>query len=151
MPIFSNTGVVLFIISAVPTTQEALMLGITLGNEKEGQSLWDLYKYSSYRLNTWSNVKPTPLLHKFLLIQKHVHKEPVKNDFSYGAEQPQTCFAGISELSPLARTVLKSKAMKIKQIIDITAIACTVMYAEAMLQFWSLVCREQKLLHLTGL
>ena len=54
------------------------------------------------------------------------------NDFFHGAEQPQTCFGWINELSPLLRIVLRSKAMK--QVIDITAIAYTIMYGEAILK-----------------
>ena len=47
------------------------------------------------------------------------------NDFSYGAEQPQTRFASINKLSPLVRIVLRSKA--IKQVTNITVIAYSVM------------------------
>ena len=54
------------------------------------------------------------------------------NDFSYGAEQPQICFASISELSPLVINMLRSKAMKL--VTDISAITYTVMYREAILK-----------------
>ena len=62
----------------------------------------------------------------FLLIHDDVLKEPKTNYFSYEVEQPQTCFARINELSPLVRIVLRSKAMK--QVIDITAIAYTILH-----------------------
>ena len=112
-------------------------------NQGEGQSLGGLYKHSSYCLNTWSNVKPTPLFRKFLLIQRHVLKEPKANDFPYEAEQPQTYFAWIYELPPLSRVVLRSKA--IKHVIDITAIAFALSTEK---QFRSLVCREQKYMYI---
>ena len=54
------------------------------------------------------------------------------NNFRYGAEQPQTCLASINEQSPFLKIVLRSKTMK--QVIDIAAITCTIMYPEAILK-----------------
>ena len=110
VPIFSNIGAVCH--RGCPNDTRCIgAWHIPFANQEKGQSLWDLYKYSSYTMNTWSNVKPPPLFHKFLLIQRHVLKEPMTNDFPCGAEQPQTCFAWVNELSPLVRFVLRSKAM----------------------------------------
>ena len=55
--------------------------------------------------------------------------ESKTNEFPYEVEPSQTCFACIKELSPLVMILLRSKAKK--QVIDITAMAFTIMNREA--------------------
>ena len=57
-----------------------------------------------------------------------MQKESKTNDLPYEVEPSQTCCARIKELSPLVMIVLRSKAKK--QVIDITAMAFTIMNRE---------------------